>query len=404
MVRRHVLLIAALATGWAVLAGHRAWLPAVVCTASVATQAHLLFALPSVALAAVGLTVGLADSVLARSGCRWAWIGLASGVACWSAPLWQQFTGAAGNLTALLHGQAATGHRTGLGFGLRALDAAAGVPPVWRTPLESLLNIKVLGSHSAVAGVIVLAVTVAAMAAAIRPLRSRPVAALAGVSLVASAGAAVTYASISLGGIPAAPRPLNTLNYLMIVLLPVGLVCWLVVTASLALVGKWAIATLSGRITSRRAHHYERARSGSSRWPRALTRAFAMLAVVGLAAVTSAETSGSASEFLAVADAGYVHVVAAADRQITHRLSAQPIVLTISTPGMRYHDRRLLLGLVWLLATEGYSPRISQFGSELGPSYVVRPGARMTGVQVNVRPDGVTIAVEPWHSVRPPAL
>ena len=89
--------------------------------------------------------------------------------------------------------------------------------------------------------------------------------------------------------------------------------------------------------------------------------------------------------------------VAAADQRIRHQLSARPIALTISSPDMGYHKRRLLLGLAYVLTTQGYSPRISDFGSELGSAYVVRPGMRITVVRISVRPDGITITVAPRH-------
>src|SRR5262249_54890291 len=49
---------AAIASGWAVASGHRWWWPALVITASVAAQAHLMYVLGAAALAVVALVVG----------------------------------------------------------------------------------------------------------------------------------------------------------------------------------------------------------------------------------------------------------------------------------------------------------------------------------------------------------
>ena len=59
--------IAALAAAWAVMSGHRGWWPALVVTASVAAQAHLMFALASVpvVLTVLALIDGPADTVRA---------------------------------------------------------------------------------------------------------------------------------------------------------------------------------------------------------------------------------------------------------------------------------------------------------------------------------------------------
>ena len=97
-----VFFIAALAAAWAVMSGHRGWWPALVITASIAAQAHLMFTVPSGVLAILALIVGLADSIRGRLGYWWALAGLLAGAACWSAPLIQQFTSPDGNLGLLL--------------------------------------------------------------------------------------------------------------------------------------------------------------------------------------------------------------------------------------------------------------------------------------------------------------
>src|SRR5215813_13726961 len=101
--------LAAVAACLATLCGHRGWWPALVVTGSIAAQAHLMFTISAAALVLLGLGAGLADTFRARAGYRWAVIGLAAALACWSAPLIQELTAPAGNLTALAHGRGGPG-------------------------------------------------------------------------------------------------------------------------------------------------------------------------------------------------------------------------------------------------------------------------------------------------------
>ena len=60
--------LATLAAGLAVVSGRRRWWPVLVITASVAAQAHLMFALASVAIVLLALVVGLIDTIGRRPG------------------------------------------------------------------------------------------------------------------------------------------------------------------------------------------------------------------------------------------------------------------------------------------------------------------------------------------------
>jgi hypothetical protein len=120
--------LAALAAAWAVMAGRRWWWPALVLTASLAMQAHLMFAIASVLLVLLALITGLADAFREKKRYWWAVTGCIAGLACWAAPLYQQFTSHPGNLTALLRNQAA-GQRTGLVIALKSLTATSLPPP-----------------------------------------------------------------------------------------------------------------------------------------------------------------------------------------------------------------------------------------------------------------------------------
>jgi hypothetical protein len=83
--------IAALAAGWAVLSGQQKWWPVLAITGSVAAQAHLMYATAAACLLLVGLIAVVVDG--RRSGTyRWVIIGIVTGLACWTAPLIQQFS------------------------------------------------------------------------------------------------------------------------------------------------------------------------------------------------------------------------------------------------------------------------------------------------------------------------
>jgi len=388
-------LFVALAAGWAVMSGHRGWWPVLVITASVAAQAHLMFAIVSAALVVVALAVGLADRARDRAGYRWAVVGLVAGAACWAAPVVQQLTSRTGNLTALIHTEATAGHKTGLVFGLKALAGAAEPRPLWWTPLQSLLNLHVIERQSAWFGAVTLAVTLIVLIAAIRPLRSRRLAALAGVSLVASLGSLVMYAGIAVAGIPAAPSSLNTLNYLMILMLPVGLLSWLTVAAALVLTGKRVLSRVQAPTASPGSHGTEdgsgeRAAAATGRVARSAVSGVAFAALAVLALASSLMVLQDWRQFPAVADHQVVRAVDAASRKIEQQLPRQPIALSVASPDIHYRQRRLLLALVWVLRTRGYRPEIQGYGWELGQPYILR---RPPVTHVRVLVDGSIVSL-----------
>src|ERR1700722_13386491 len=231
-----VFFVAALAAAWAVMSGHRGWWPALVVTASIAAQAHLMFTVPSGVLAVLALIVALVDSIRSRLSYWWALAGLIAGAACWSAPLIQQYTSPDGNLGLLLRSSGATtGPRTGAAFSLKALSAAVQPVPIWwESSTQHTTIYQVISHRPAGVGVAVLVLLAVAAVMAVRPLRCRPLAALAVVTLVISLGSLVTYSAI-----PLQHGILSTLGYLILVLFPVGVLSWLVV-------GSWAV--LTGRL------------------------------------------------------------------------------------------------------------------------------------------------------------
>jgi hypothetical protein len=379
--------IAALAAAWAVMSGHRAWWPALVITASIAAQAHLMFTVPSAALAILALIVGLVDTVRGRPGYWWVVTGLIAGVACWSAPLIQQFTSPDGNLGLLMRSSgAATGRRTGGVFSLKALSAAVEPVPIWWKSLQPPAIYHLISHRPAWFAVGILILLAVAAVMAVRPLRCRPLGALAVVSLVISLGALVTYS-----GIPVHNTSLLTLGYLIVLLFPIGVLSWLVV-------GTWAVLTarlVLGQLASRPAGTRRRAPAGDESG-RPLRRAgplagLAATALVAVGAILAVSLQGA--NIRAVTDDPAMPASVAAARQIARALPGQPIALSI-------HDfnksalGRLTLGVTWELTPDGFRAEImhTRLARELGDRYVFH-GEAIPLVKVRVRPRGTSIAV-----------
>ena len=236
--------LAALAAAWAVLCGHRRWWPMLVIAGSVAAQAHLVYALASAALVVLALLVGLADAVRAKAGYWWAALGVLACAGCWSAPIIQEIHGHPGNLTLLVDNQG-TGQLTGLTFGYKTVAAALQVPPLWWSPQHALswLGAASMITHrSAGFAVAAMALTAVSLLAAVWPVRSRPLAALAALSLLDSAAAVDTYANI-----PVKNTSLRTLGYLDALTYPVGVLCWFTVATATLLTAHWLVRKLRSR-------------------------------------------------------------------------------------------------------------------------------------------------------------
>ncbi len=381
-----VFFTAALAAAWAVMSGRRAWWPGLVITASIAAQSHLMFTVPSGALAVLALIVGLVDTARARSRYWWALIGLLAGAACWSAPLIQQFTSRDGNLGRLFSssGSAAPGAQTGAAFSLKALSAAMGVPPLWwkshivPSAIFSLISHRPAGF--AVAALILIAV---AGVTAVRPLRCRPLASLATVTLVISLGSLVTYS-----GIPVQSGTLLTLSYLIVLLFPVGVLSWLVV-------GSWAV--LMARLAAGRVAAARTART------RGLAAGHRAAGGAGLLAGLAASALVAAGVVLALVRQGPVAHQVTHDPampasvqiagQIARDLPGQPIVLSVDSAGSSPIGR-LTLGLIYQLTPRGFHAEVrhSVLARELGNRYVYH-GGHIPHVRVRVRARGISVTV-----------
>jgi hypothetical protein len=336
--------LAALAASWAAMSGNRRWWPIVVVTASVAAQAHLMFAVASAALTLAAFIVCLADGLRAKSaGYGWLTAGLIAGMVCWSGPLIQQVTGRTGNLTALMHGQA-TGQHTGFAFALKTLAAFTEPPLLWWMHLRSRLDTAgLIQARPAVFGAAVLTVTAAVLVVAVFGLRCRWLAGLAAVSLLAGSTSLVTFSRIPVAG-------LDRLAYLDLVMFPAGLLIWLTVGSAVVLTGARVISrvrTARARQPGPRAQQPQVAMA----WARRVARGSCALAVPLLALATLPGPPQKAPGYRA--EARRAGLVCAALRPIEQALPSQPITLSVtaaSTP-----DRhRVTLGLVWALTGDGY--------------------------------------------------
>ncbi|MDR0346524.1 MAG: hypothetical protein LBI49_26070 [Nocardiopsaceae bacterium] len=360
--------LASLAAGWAVMAGHRRWWPVLVVTASVAAQAHLMFALGSAALVLAALGAGIADSIRARSGYWWLPAGLLAGAACWSAPAIQQFTMRSGNISALLRSAGGNGNgpRTGLSFGLKTLASATTPPPLWwqsSTQWQFLLR-QISGRSAGLAAAMLILVAVAGIAGA-WPLRRRWLTALAGVTLILSLAALATYASI-----PVRSNSLSTLNYLIILVLPVGVLTWLVLGSALVLAARAARPGLA-----------------LPAWGR-IPVPLAAVAVVGAGAVViaAAAVARQPRTVREITADPVMREVPVAAGQIVRALPGQQIALVTRDHRDPAELRRFTLALTWALTPPGYQPRLTRprLASELGQAYVFQCD-RMPLVTVAIR-------------------
>jgi hypothetical protein len=335
--------LAALAACWAVMSGRRQWWPVLVVTASVAAQAHLMFALASGSLVLLALITGLADASRPGAGHRWVAAGLAAGLGCWAAPVIQQLTSEQGNLAALITRQGSGGQRTGPVFALNTLAASTRLPPLWwPLPRGQLDPGQLMDGRWAVFGAAVLALTVGALAAAVCWLRSRMLARLATLSLCVTATALLTFSRIPVRG-----DSLSRLYYLVTVMFPVGLLAWLTLGAA----GVLVVMQVSGRQAGlAQPAGQPGARALARRW--SVPAAAVLPAVLLLAALPAIARRADTSSY----DLRLGHLAGAAARLIERDLSGRALALSVVSADAA-STRRLTLSLDWVLTADGYRPQ-----------------------------------------------
>jgi len=382
--------VASFAAGWAVMCGRRAWWPVLVITASIAAQAHLVYALASATLVLVAFAIGLADTIRSHASYRWALAGLAAAAGCWTAPLVQQFTTRPGNLTTIFTSGRTTGPQGGLSFGLKAIAASVRVPPVASMRLISLPGIYPVAQDSVAFGAtVVLLMAVIAVAAA-RYMRSRRAVMLAIVSLVACVATVITFAGFPLSSINQKTTTYHSLNYLMTPMLMVGVLAWLAVGTFLVLIGRRVIAAARARAAAKEAQDGEPAlaaqRTGA-RWAVAAS-ALGVAAVVGLTSWACFGVPGSRRNL-----AGTPYLVSLASRRIEARVpNGQPFSLAVVIYD-KHIRRHVTFGLVYALSSAGYLPEVaSKYAWQLGTAYE-RSGHSKRQVTVFVRPSSISISI-----------
>lgn len=368
--------LAALAAGWAVMAGHRAWWAVLVIAGSIAAQAHLMFAFASAALVLVAFIVGLTDTVRSRATYGWVAAGFVAAAVCWVAPLAQEMTEPAGNLTALFDHRNAAGQTSGVVFGLKAVAASTQPPALWWTPLNSLHSLGAISSASAVSGVLALVLVSAALVAAIRPLRSRHVAALAGVSLLTALAAVATFSDVPATSVTMVATATNNLDYLMAPAVAVGILAWLAVGSALVLTGR-RLMRPAAMERSERAGRFVKAVPYA---PAVAAVALAFMAVIALPSLPTRPTLNNS----------VMSMVGVASHEIEAKLPGQPIALQV-TGADHSVRRRLTFALVYALHSAGYRPEIRKnWAWQLGPAYEIE-GRSVPRVTVAVRDTDVSV-------------
>ena len=378
--------IAALAAGWAVLSGCQKWWPVLAITGSVAAQAHLMYAIAAACLLLVGFIAVLVDSW--RSGkYRWAIIGIIVGLACWTAPLIQQFTARTGNLTRLI-GTLRSGStaQAGFHFGLKALSAATQPPPYWWKPPITALKLSMIDHRAAWFGVVQLVVTAIVLVVAIFVLQSRRAAALAALSLLTGAAALKTYSGIPAWNIR---RPVTQLNYLMAPMFPVGVLAWLATGYVLVLATWRTMRWLRTRNATRQpvSGRAGGVRSVTAPWGPRIAGLAAIALLVVLTTWVVAHIGGAYSSQNAAR-----YAVRSASAKIERDISARPIALAVVAPN-KYDQRKVALGLTYALRSAGYAPEISRsWAFQIGPAYYYN-GNQLTHVTVIMNKDGMKTRV-----------
>ena len=384
--------IAALAAGWAVMSGHRGWWAAAVVSASIAAQGHLMFAIAAVAVVVLVFAVGLADAVRAKAGYWWAIAGVIAGIACWAAPLTQQFTANPGNMTALFSPQGPPVPKAGVAFGLKAISAATQPPAYWWQGMDSLGKLSDVWARPAVGGDIAFAIIAVSLIAATVWLRSRRAAGLAALSLILAGAALITYASIPVATISVTTVTLDTLLYLLAPLYPLGVLTWLTVVTVAVLAGRRVIARARTRViaggTTAGGTTISAAGQGLAH------RSGLISAFVAGALVVAAILAGPIGNTEAIATPA-MHEVGGVARQIEHMIPPQQVALKVVASDNRYR-RQLTFGVAYALRAEGYWPKISKgWAIQLGDGYWYQ-GERLERIplaEVSVKHGTLTVKV-----------
>ncbi len=357
-------LIACLALAWVVARGGWGWWPPLVFVASVAAQSHLLFTIPSVALAVLAPLVGMA---LAGSPRRWRWVLVGGGVGlvCWLAPILQNF-GPDGNLSALLasgRGQPVFGSS----FGLKTLATATNPSPIWLThePTGWYSGGQLIGGNSSSLGIVAL-VILAAIAAGAWRVGRRSLAALAAVTVIALAGIGTGFAIFPV-------RSFVSLNYLTVCLWVLGILFWTVVVWTVLVLGAFVVRLRTGEARLEGGHPDEAELSArSTGW--LFAGAMFMVVMFGLAAFSALPSVRfplipTGWEWQPADTALVANAAKAVERVVPRQTN-----VTLTSPVDADDELIVLLdteALAYRLESDGWQPSLTSLGADYT---LLRPG------------------------------
>jgi hypothetical protein len=187
---------------WSLACGEYRLLPLTVLVASFVVQCHLIYLVPALGAAAVGLAGLIVLRPRPRgSGVRgWAVATVVVGLVCWSGPLIDQAVNRPGNLVQLARAAQSDDPTLGPGIGARAVVRATGIPPWWlrppRGPLERIADLDNSPGPLAIASSILVLAGLVAVALAGWRQRRRDLLAAGTLGLVTCAAIAVATASV----------------------------------------------------------------------------------------------------------------------------------------------------------------------------------------------------------------
>jgi hypothetical protein len=372
-------LLAALAAAWATASGRLGWWGVVVLAASIAAQAHEIFAPAAAAVCVLSPAIGWpfrrADGTW-RSR-HWLAIGMATAAALWTAPVVQQLTGRPGNLTLLwnsvgrasggLHERSGASSSVGFSKALSALGAAVRPFPEWLhiPPRGSALTafFYTVGTFSGPRGWTVVVLLALLAAAGLALWRGHVgVGALCSVAVIADVAAVITVATTS-------SRSLEKFAYLDVVWWVVGMLTWIALVAAVA----GAAASLGHHV-----RRLQRPRLQELLRPRAMLATCAALGLAAALSVASLVTNWRlvASELQPYGGWPTIAATQRAASAVEHVAPREPFLLRVRGGPATLAGFAFTGGTAYELRTAGYEPRFRRGTATInfGSWTAARPG------------------------------
>jgi hypothetical protein len=379
---------ALLASSFAVLLGHHRWWPVAVVAGSVATQAHLVYAIDSLFAVVFSGIVLFVRAV--RSRRRWMplAIGLLAAIASWIAPLVQQLTSSPGNITLLLRSQNGQA-RLGLAYGLRVINAAVVPLPIWLRPEHDENLAHTFAGRSAAVGVVVLLLTAAVAILGWRQ-SNKPLMYMALLSTGSAIGCAVTIGNV-------VTTKKDTLAYMVAALLPLAVMVWATlawgaVTAFEVLAARSAAGSPEPAVAATAVEAEQAPRPAGPR-PRRPVVIYELVALAALLAASVMAQFEQAAGHDSLETPAAMRTSAQAVAKVETAVPRGPVNLylwlrTEHPPPL--YAYAVTMGMIWGLAQDGWHPLVpSDFTEETGPGYAIEP--TKPRAVIFVTPSGVTV-------------